>query len=320
MLNKNRLYRLLFFILKFLIFLLSLYYIYITLIGKKSFSDLNTLFSGLNYISLLIVLIVFIMMFINWFIESIKWKLLISKLQNISFYTSYKAVLTGLTVNTWIPNRLAEFIGRILYLEQENRTKATFSTLVGGFAQLIITTLIGSLGLIFWLISSKDLVYFVILLLLINGFLLLVYFNVSIFSGIIKKISFLKKLWQYAEILEEYSFPQLFELIFLSFIRYAVYCTQYYLIFLAFGVDFGLLNSLMCVSVIFLCLSVIPAVTLTEIGVRGATVLYFTGFYTENTAGVLAAAYLIWLINIIIPAIAGAFLLLRIKYPAKAVI
>lgn len=320
MLNKQRLYRLLFLILKLLIFFLSLYYIYTTLLEKKSFSDLNTLFSGLNYTSLLIVLVVFIMMFINWFIESIKWKLLISKLQSISFYTSYKAVLTGLTVNTWVPNRLAEFIGRILYLEQENRTKATFSTLVGGFAQLIITTLIGSFGLIFWFISSKDLVYILILLLIINGFLLLAYFNVSLFSGMIKKISFLKKLWQYAEILEEYSFLQLFKLIFLSFIRYAVYCTQYYLLFLVFGVDFGLLNSFLCMSVIFLSLSVIPAVTLTEIGVRGATVLYFTGFYTDNSAGVLAAAYLIWLINIIIPAIAGAFLLLRIKYPVKAVI
>jgi hypothetical protein len=294
-----------------------MYYIVITLFEKKSFSDLNTLFSGLNYTSLFIVLVVFILMFINWFIESVKWKLLISKLQEVSLFTSYKAVLTGLTVNTWIPNRLAEFIGRILYLEQGNRTKATFSTLVGGFAQLIITTLIGSIGVIFWFISSKDLVYITILLLLIDGFLLMAYFNVSIFSGIIKKISFLKKLWQYAEILEEYNSLQLMELLLLAFIRYSVYCTQYYLLFLAFGADFGLLNSLLCVSLIFFSLSVIPAVTLTEIGVRGATVLYFTGFYTENTTGVLAAAYLIWLINIIIPAIAGAFLLLRIKYPVK---
>ena len=258
------------------------------------------------------------MMFINWFIESVKWKLLISKLQHITFYTSYKAVLTGLTVNTWIPNRLAEFLGRILYLEQENRTKATFSTLVGGFSQLIVTTLIGSLGLIVWLMHSKDLIYILIVLLLINSFLLLAYFNVSIFSGIIKKISFLKKLWLYAEILEEYSFIQLVDLLILSFCRYAVYCTQYYLLFLVFKVDFTFLQSLLCLSLIFLSLSIIPAVTLTEIGVRGATVLYFTGFYTHNSTGVLAAAYLIWLINIIIPAIAGAFLLLKIKYPAKS--
>jgi hypothetical protein len=303
-----------------LIFFVSLYYIYTTLIEKKSISDIGSLFSNLNYISLVVVFMVFVMMFINWFIESIKWKLLISKLQHLSFFTSYKAVLTGLTVNTWIPNRLAEFIGRILYLEQENRTKATFSTLVGGFAQLIATTLAGSLGLIFWFSSGNDLVIILIALLLVNGFLLLAYFNVSIFSGIIKKISFLKKLWQYVEILEEYSSPQLLELLILSFTRYAVYCTQYYLLFLVFGIDFGLLQTFMCISLIFLSLSVIPAVTLTEIGVRGATVLYFTGFYTDNSAGVLAAAYLIWLINIIIPAIAGAFLLLKIKYPSKVVL
>jgi hypothetical protein len=168
-----------------------------------------------------------------------------------------------------------------------------------------------------WLSNSRDLIFVIIILLLINSLLLLAYFNVSLFSGIIKKISFLKKFWQYAEILEEYSFIQLAELLFLSFCRYAIYCTQYYLLFIAFGTDFGFLQSLLCLSLIFLSLSLIPAVTLTEIGVRGATVLYFTGFYTQNSAGVLAAAYLIWLINIIIPAIAGAFLLLKIKYPGK---
>ena len=256
-------------------------------------------------------------MFLNWFIESIKWKLLISKLQNITFFTSYKAVLTGLTVNTWIPNRLAEFVGRILYLDQGNRTKATFSTLVGGFAQLIITSLAGSFALIFWLISRNDSVYLFILLFLANSFLLLLFFNVSIFSGIIKKIPFFKKFWQYAEILEEYNFRQLLQLLLLSFFRYAVYCTQYYLVFRAFGIDFGLFQSFLCIALIFLSLSVIPAVTLTEIGVRGATVLYFTGFYTKCSTEVLAAAYLVWFINIIIPAIVGAFLLLRIKYPSK---
>jgi hypothetical protein len=258
------------------------------------------------------------MMFINWFIESIKWKLLISKLQNISFYTSYKAVLTGLTVNTWVPNRLAEFLGRILYLEQENRTKAAFSTLVGGFSQLIVTTVLGSVGLVIWLQHTKNLAYVLIALLLINSVLLLAYFNVSIFSGIIKKISFLKKFWPYVEILEEYNFQKLCLLIFLSFLRYVVYCTQYYLMFLVLGVDFGFLKSMLCLTVIFLSLSVIPAVTLTEIGIRGAAVLYFTGFYTKNSAGVLTAAYFIWLINIIIPAIAGAFLLLRINYPDQS--
>ena len=286
---------------------------------RKSFSDVNNLILGLNITSLFIILLAFILMFINWFIESIKWKLLISKLQHISFYTSYKAVLTGLTVNTWIPNRLAEFLGRILYLEHENRTKATFSTLVGGFSQLLVTTLIGSFGLIIWLLHTHDLILVLIILLIINSLLLLGYFNVSLFSGIIKKIPFLKKFWQYAEILEEYSLIQLTELLFLSFCRYAVYCTQYYLLFLAFGIDFSIIQSFLCLSLIFLSLSVIPAVTLTEIGVRGATVLYFTGFYTHDSAAVLAAAYLIWLINIIIPAIAGTFLLLKIKYPAKSV-
>jgi hypothetical protein len=171
--------------------------------------------------------------------------------------------------------------------------------------------------LLIWFSHSHDLIFVILILLLINSLLLLAFFNVSLFSGIIKKISFLKKFWQYAEILEEYSFIQLTELLFLSFCRYAVYCTQYYLLFIVFGADFGFMQSMLCLSLIFLSLSVIPAVTLTEIGVRGATVLYFTGFYTHNSAGVLAAAYLIWLVNIIIPAIAGAFLLLKIKYPAK---
>ena len=53
------------------------------------------------------------MMFLNWLVEALKWRYMISKIENISIMTAYRAVLTGITVSTFTPNRIGEYGGRV---------------------------------------------------------------------------------------------------------------------------------------------------------------------------------------------------------------
>src|SRR5688572_25484324 len=39
---------------------------------------------------------VFILMLVNWSVETFKWKLAVAKIQQVSFFTAFKAVLSGI--------------------------------------------------------------------------------------------------------------------------------------------------------------------------------------------------------------------------------
>jgi len=91
---------------------------------------------------------VIILMVINWSIETIKWKLAIKKIQRINFLKSFKAVLSGVSFSVSTPNRIGEYLGRLLYMEEGKRLKAISLTIVCNISQLIITLFFGNIGLI----------------------------------------------------------------------------------------------------------------------------------------------------------------------------
>jgi hypothetical protein len=67
----------------------------------------------------------------------------------------------------------------------------------------------------------------------------------------------------------------------------------------------------------FLILAVVPTISLAELGVRGQTSLFVFGFFHADSLGILAASGVIWLINIIFPALAGSLILLSVKLFGK---
>src|SRR5882724_9317150 len=94
------------------------------------------------------LVIVIALMIVNWGIEAFKWKLAIQRIQQVSFITAFKAILSGVSFSVSTPNRIGEYLGRVLYMEEGNRIKAISITIVGSMSQLIITLLMGFIGLI----------------------------------------------------------------------------------------------------------------------------------------------------------------------------
>ena len=62
--------------------------------------------------------LVIVLVFVNWGFEAKKWKLLITPIQKMSFFTAFKSVLTGVTLSLNTPNRIGEYGGRILYVKE----------------------------------------------------------------------------------------------------------------------------------------------------------------------------------------------------------
>lgn len=64
------------------------------------------------------------------------------------------------------------------------------------------------------------------------------------------------------------------------------------------------------ISVLYLVMAIIPTIALAEIGIRGEVSKLLFGMISANTLGIVAATVSIWLINLILPAIAGSLLFL----------
>src|SRR6266404_3077929 len=93
------------------------------------------------------LLIVIFLMIINWSIEAFKWKISIQNIQPVSFLKSFRAILSGVSFSVTTPNRMGEYLGRVLYIEEGNRLRAVSLTIVSSMSQLIITLLAGLIGL-----------------------------------------------------------------------------------------------------------------------------------------------------------------------------
>src|SRR5438105_1258211 len=94
------------------------------------------------------VIFVVLLMIMNWSVEAFKWKISVRSIQRIPFITALQAVFSGLSFSVSTPNRVGEYLGRLLYMKEGNRLKTISITIVGSISQLIITLIAGWSGLI----------------------------------------------------------------------------------------------------------------------------------------------------------------------------
>ncbi len=265
------------------------------------------------------------LMLLNWGLEARKWQLIIRRIQPLSWYKSFKATLTGTTLAFFTPNRMGEYVGRVLYIEEGRRLQAVSLTIVGSMAQLIVTLVFGAAGL--FLLKNQltdrmqgtafgmlflDAVLYITLL----GALLLTifYFRLSWLVRWIEKIPRIEKVTESIKVLDDFQPALLFQVLGLSVLRYGVFILQYYLLFRVFRVGLNEWQVFWSVSVVFLVMAIVPTIALfTELGVRWKTSLEIVQLFSTNYVGILATSLAVWLINLVIPALLGSLLILNIR-------
>lgn len=271
------------------------------------------------------VITVAALMFLNWGIEALKWKVLIQHIQPVSLGRSFKAILSGVSLAMNTPNRVGEYFGRILYVEEGNRIRAIALTLVGSMSQLIITMLAGCIGLLFlrYELENTNSLNVGLSLIWINTTiystlagvigLLLFYFKLSWTIKLLEKIPFVSKYTYFIQKLEEFEWKELLRVLLLSLLRYGVFIVQYVLLLQVFDVNISVLQSMWLTMVMFLALAVIPTIALAELGLRGQLSMHLFGLFSNNTLGIVFTATGIWLINLVVPALAGSLFILGVK-------
>lgn len=261
---------------------------------------------------------------VNWGLETWKWRRLVRKIEVLSFGRAYAGVLTGLSLGFVTPHSIGDYFGRILQLEDSERSRAVGAVLLSRMSQFLITLVFGAFGMGYYLLVLRDPASDTVLLYALSGIVagFLVLFALLVNSPAITR-SLIRKnrlgiFKPYFEVVGTYSRGELTAVLWIALLRYLVFMMQYYLLLRFFAIGLSLLPCIAGISYVFLLKSVMALNTLTGLGVKEAAALHFfhelLGVSSEK---ILLPGLTLWLINILLPTIAGLFLLWRIKLLKK---
>ena len=302
-----------------LLFGLLLWY---DIFDREDFHEIkNLFFTELKGENVLWLVVCVLLMPLNWAAETVKWGFLVRRVQSVSFWQAYRAVFAGVTTSLFLPNRVGDFGGRILFLKSKNAMKVVVSTFVGSWAQQLILIAFGFLGFVYFLIIlwHVEPIILNIIVTLGVGFviiLLFMFLNLEIFVPIFRKIRLLYKvprLVKSVNVLRQYSRRELLWTLLWAFIRYSIYSIQYYLILRFFGINVDILRGASCIATIYLLQTSIPLPPIVGLLARGEIALKIWGIFSANELSILAATFSLWVINLIIPALIGLVLILKLN-------
>lgn len=269
---------------------------------------------------LLLLVLCLLLMPLNWGLESFKWKLITAPVEKVSYQLASRSVYSGVCLGNFAPGRATEFIAKILFFKEDNRSKITVLHFVNGMFQFSITVIIGFIAVLLrvkelgteynWVIYASAAVGLFML-----GLLAWCIANINmLLHWVVKKISSKKSLEPFT-----YHFPTktLFSLFGFSLLRYGIFFTQFALLLLVFmpgGLNPSLLSG---ISVYFLITASIPMFSAVEAAIRAAVALLVFKGAGSSDAVIAIATIALWFINIVIPSLIGYYFLLRRNFNFK---
>lgn len=268
--------------------------------------------------------VVFLML-VNYGIEALKWQVLVLRTQKITYWRAFRAIFSGQALAFNTPNRMGDMAARVAYLEEGNRLRGIVLSSVGGLSQVTVTFAMGLLGLMYlrgYILDGTHqleglsglwldiLIWSIAVALFI---LILMYFRLSWLTRLLEKIPFIAEHRFFVEKLEAFHWKELTGILLLSATRYVVYIMQYVILLSVFEVQANWLDAAGMTSVMLLVLGIVPTIAMAELGFRGSVSIQLFGLLSTNILGIVATAAGIWIINLMVPAIAGSLFILGIR-------
>ncbi len=256
---------------------------------------------------------------INLSLEVIKWKWLTRSFARLSFKQSLIGVIKGNFYALFTPNRIGDGIGRIADLPKGSRSRGTLAFANGSFAQSLSTLLFGTLALVFmplW-ISPYDAQWLSLLnymkwpVFIGVPVALLLYVEpgwMRIFRGLINTKSSVGKR---IATLQVYTRRTHALILFLSTLRYGVFTLQFYALLSLYGFEGEPLNLIARIAIVYLISTLVPTAALAEFGLRESLAVAILPMAGIRPEAAFSASLLLFLVNIGVPALAGAVMIKR---------
>lgn len=238
----------------------------------------------------------------NRYLEILKWQNLVSIIRPITLGESSKQVLGALTAGIFTPNGLGEYAGKALYFEKVKAKKIIFLNLICNGVQMLLTIVLGTLGLLvlgYWK-------WFI-------GIVVASCFSIAI-ANLSKKVT-----------IKGYSLQKLVHKInaipkavhrkniVLGTLRYLVFSHQYYFLFLAFDVDLPYPTLMATIASVYFLASSLPSFQFLDFAVKGSIAVYFFEKLDVNEWIVVFISTLMWFLNVVLPVGIGSYFVLKFK-------
>jgi len=302
------------------IVIFAFWFIYHKLVANQNLKDFQSLIKNIPQSEIILVLsAVFLLMLLNWGLEALKWRRLISQVEKITLWRAVESVFCGLTWAVFTPNRIGEYGGRVFFLSPKRRIIGVVAMAVGNIGQMVLTNIFGAIALCIFIYRFVDVDYrlfyaLVALSVMFCLFFIIFYFNIKWLNGILLSVSYTRKYKKFYSILARYRKKELLNILIYCLARYTVFSSQYFILFYWLIPGIHYMDILMMVSILFFVQSTLPSLDLFDIGVRSMTASYFFSSVTDQNVAVIACTAGIWLVNIIIPAILGTYFVSKLNF------
>lgn len=254
----------------------------------------------------------------NWGVEAIKWKQLVKQIEKISIWRAIESVFCGLTWAVFTPNRIGEYGGRVFFLSPKRRIIGVVAMAVGNISQLVLTNVFGAIAACIFVyrfvpMESVFLAAICGLAIVYALFFIVFYFNIKWVNGLLLAMRFTRKYEKFYAVLGRYRKKELLKILMFSLSRYAIFTSQYLIMFLWLIPSLTIIDILLLVPILFFVQSTLPSLDLLDIGIRSVTALFFFEYVTLEKTAVVACIASIWFINIIVPAILGSYFVFKLN-------
>jgi uncharacterized membrane protein YbhN (UPF0104 family) len=305
---KSKIY----FALKILIAVLLVVHIY-SIVDTKKFAA-SFIAADIFYLGISIILLI-----PNIFLQYWKWKLTCEKLigeknRRIIFLSLFY----GFPAAVFTPARAGEYFGRGLVFTNHHFSKIIIATAVEKFISLLVIFVFGSIGMIYFISEYYPPSIYISVPLMISVIALTILVLVIIFSDqewFFKLISpmfrfkLFTKLSNSLLIIKNLDRDFVFKMIFISVLFFLCYIFQFIVLFAAFSHHIVLGDFFLAAVVIMFAKTILSPLTLSDFGVREGASVFFLSHMGESSATALNASLVLFAVNILVPALAGAILL-----------
>lgn len=294
---------------KILVFLFAVY-IFVQQFSKISSQDFYDIsISNWGYIFIAVVLV-----FFNWGLELLKWYFTVKPInRKVGMSKLIQSLLAGISTGFVTPNRLGNFVGRMLYYEGKSKYYLILGTLYGNFAQFLASLFFGLVGFYYVgsiIFSLDEQINFTYLIFSVGGVSLLVYVLYPVLPS--EKLRWLKKRFNILAVFRSMAKRIALPLLLISHLRYLVFVLQYSLLLIAFGAEYSH-ELIYALYLHYLIVTLTPTLFLGKIVVREAVGLFVLSTFVSNPSIIILSSLLLWIINLGLPALVGLYFLLKVK-------
>lgn len=271
-------------------------------------------FQTVNWRDYIYLVIGIILMPLNIFFESVKWRELLKKVEPMTLIQAHQQVYFGFVGAFVTPYRAGDYPARATLLKNKSLWPSAIGMgLVGTLAMLIVQLIIGVPCMILFSNSQVDIPFIRIIIALIVLVILMI-----VLPWIIHRLS--KRKWTNQKLRQVFisiasmRLTQFMKVLLWSVSRYFIWGLQTITILAFCGVVLSPLEYIIAIPTYYLALAFFPTLPIADIAIRGSWAMIIFGVFTSNIVGVALAVTIVWVINTVLPMIIGS-IVSRLDFP-----